>query len=122
MKKLIAVVAVLVPSVALAAQPITDFNSLTSKLTGIGNAVIGIFIAVAVIWIVWNTVSFIINAGDETKRAEKRSAVIWGLIGLAIILSIWGIVAVITNTFYTGSNGQPPAQNFPTNPVPPPVQ
>ena len=118
MKKLIAALAVLAPSVAFAAQPITDVNSLTSKLTGLGNTIIGILIALAVIYIIWRVVQFIITTGDDRK--EKGMAIIWGIVGLAIILSIWGLVNILTGTFTT--QNQAPVQNYPVNPNPPIVQ
>lgn len=121
MKKIIATLALLAPTVAFAqTRPITDVNSLTAKLTGIGNTVIGILIAIAVIYIIWNTLQFIMNASDAEKRAESRTGILWGIVGLAIILSIWGLVAIVTGTFAT--NNQAPIQNFPVNPNPPPVQ
>ncbi|MGC9605584.1 MAG: Mbov_0395 family pilin-like conjugal transfer protein [Minisyncoccia bacterium] len=120
MKKLIASLAVLTPSVAFAAQPITDVNSLTQKLTGIGNTVIGILISLAVIWIIWNVVSFIIHADNPEKRGESGKAILWGVVGLFVILSIWGLVNILTGTFST--NTQAPVQNYPVNPNPPIVQ
>ena len=121
MKKIIASIAVLAPSIAFAqTRPITDVNSLTQKLTGIGNTVIGILIAIAVIYIIYNTLMFIINASDPEKRKASQSGIIWGVVGLAVILSIWGLVAILTGTFST--NNTAPVQNFPVNPNPVPVQ
>ena len=104
MKKIIAVVAVLLPSVAMAQTTIVDANSLTNKLTNLGNTFIGILIALAVIFIIWHAVMFILKAGDPEVRKTHRDGIIWGIVGLAIILSIWGLVAIIRNTFNTGSN------------------
>ncbi|MDB5239215.1 MAG: hypothetical protein JWO00_550 [Candidatus Parcubacteria bacterium] len=118
MKKLIASVAVLVPSVAFAAQPITDANSLVFKLTSIGNTVIGILIAFAVIYIIYNVVRFIMASGEG--RAEIRANIGWGIVGLAVILSIWGLVAILTNTFQTDTRA--PIQDYPVNPNPPIIQ
>ncbi len=118
MKKLIASLAVLVPSVALAAAPITDANSLVFKLTSIGNTVIGILISFAVIYIIVNVVRFIMASGDD--RAAVRNNIGWGVVGLAIILSIWGLVAILTNTFQTDTRA--PIESFPVNPNPPTVR
>lgn len=120
MKKIIAMLAVLAPSLASAqTRTITDVNTLTQKLTGIGNTVIGILIALAVIFIIYNALMFIIKAGTDDRKTYQN-AIIWGVVGLAIILSIWGLVAILTGTFVT--NNQAPIQNFPVNPTPPPVQ
>ena len=115
MKKIIAVLAVLVPSVTMAQTPIIDATSLTVKLANLGNQLIGLLIAVAVIFIIWHAVMFILKASDPENRKAHREGVLWGIVGLVIILSIWGIVALIRNTFNTGSNTAD-TRNFPTVP------
>lgn len=120
MKKLIASLAVLAPTIAFAqtSAPIRDFNSLTVKATNIGNTIIGVMIAVAVIFIIYNALMFIVKADD---RATYRASILWGIVGLAVILSIWGLVAIVTNTVGT-SGVSAPAQLYPVNPNPPLVQ
>lgn len=115
MKKLIASIAAFAPSLALAQQPITDANSLAVKLTSLGNTIIGLLISIAVIWIIVNAVRFIM--ADSEKRTEIRGSIVWGVVGLAVILSIWGLVAILTGTFVT--NNQAPIEDFPVNPYPP---
>ncbi|MDQ2933336.1 MAG: pilin [bacterium] len=105
MKKIIASLIAFSPILAFAqinsTQQVTDFNTLTVKLTQIGNVIIEILIAFAVIWIIFNVVRFILGANDPEKRGEYRSAVLWGIVGLFVILSIWGLVRILTNTFRT---------------------
>lgn len=108
MKKTIATIIAFVPTVAFA-QTITDVNSLTYKLTNLGNTFIEILIAFAVIWIIFNVVRFIMS-GDE-KRKEHQSAIMWGVLGLFIILSIWGLVAILRNTFRLDNTA--PVSNYP---------
>lgn len=123
MKKFIAALSVLAPSVAFAQvnRPVTDFNSLTTKFTGIGNTIVGILIAVAVIYIVYNALMFIINAGGDDRK-KYQNAILWGIVGLFVILSIWGLVAILTNTFGTTTGGTGPVNEYPVNPNPPRVQ
>ncbi len=111
MKKLFTILAAIAPSVAFAQTVVTDANSLTVKLTGLANTFIGILIALAVIFVIWHAILFIMEAGAPDKRKEHGWGIIWGLVGLAIILSIWGLVAILTNTFRT--NNQTPVQQFP---------
>lgn len=111
MKKIIAGIASFLPSLALA-QPITDVNTLTYKLTNIGNTLIGILIAFAVIWIIINVVRFIMKADSPEDRKPIQQAILWGIVGLFVILSIWGLVRILTNTFKTDSTA--PTEDFPT--------
>jgi nitrogen fixation/metabolism regulation signal transduction histidine kinase len=103
MKKIIAIVGLLTPAVALAqSQPITDVNQLTAKLVGIGNLVTYLLVALAVIFIIWNVIFFLIRgADDQEARGKAASRIISGIVGLFIILSIWGLVNILVGTFRT---------------------
>lgn len=110
MKKLLFLAAFLAPYIALAqTQTITDVNSLTAKLVGIGNTVIYLLVSLAVIYIIWNTVQYFIkgSGGEEGARTKAGMNILWGIIGLAVILSIWGLVGILTNTFRTTPTSQP---------------
>jgi len=118
MKKIIALVAVFAPALA-SAQAITDVNSLTYKLTNIGNTVIQILIAFAVLYIILQVVRYIMAASDPAKRKEIGLGILWGIVGLFVILSIWGLVNILSNTFRTNTNA--PTSSFPTLNYPPQV-
>lgn len=110
MKKIIASIAFVLPSIALAQgslSTITNINGVSSKLLGIGNMIIYILVSLAVLFIVYNVVMYVVkgNAADEKKTAGLN--VLWGIIGLAVIVSIWGIVNIFTGTFTTTPTTQP---------------
>lgn len=100
MKKILVTLAVLTPFIA-SAQAITDVNSLTYKLTNIGNVVLEILIAFAVIYIVFQAVRYIMSGDKPEERTEIGKGILWGIVGLFVILSIWGLVKILTNTFRT---------------------
>ena len=108
MKKIIALLVFALPSVAFAQAlaPITNVNNLTSRFLGIGNTFIYVLVALAVIFIVWNVVMYLIRGGDEEGRKAARNNVIWGIVGLFVIVSIWGLVNILTNTFATTPTNQ----------------
>ena len=108
MKKILSIIAVLIPSFA-SAQVITDVNSLTYKLTNLGNTFMQVLIAVAVVFIVYKVVRFIMSSDD--KRNEYRASILWGFVGLVVIISVWGIVKIISNTFRTDTSV--PTNQFP---------
>ncbi|MEK7463963.1 MAG: pilin [Patescibacteria group bacterium] len=116
MKKLIALALSLAP-VSVFAQQITDANSLTTKITNIGNTVVVLLISFSVIYIIFNVVRYLI-ADSEDGRKKGGLSILWGVVGLFVILSIWGLVAILTNTFSTNNNV--PREKFPTV-IPPPA-
>lgn len=115
MKKLIALALAFAP-LSVFAQQITDANSLTTKITNIGNTIVVLLISFSVIWIIVNVVRYLI-AGGEDDRKKGGMAILWGVVGLFVILSIWGLVAILTNTFSTNNNV--PREKFPVV-IPPP--
>lgn len=62
-------------------------------------AAIPLIITVALIMFFAGIVKFIANSDDETKRKEGRQFMLWGIIALFVMLSIWGILQILANTF-----------------------
>ncbi len=115
MKKIIASIVAFSPLMALAqvTTNITDVNSLATKLRDLGNLFTYLLIAAAVIFIIWNVVFYLIKGGEEDARKKASSSILWGVVGLFIILSIWGLVNILMNTFrtQTGNTQIPQVQN-----------
>jgi hypothetical protein len=70
------------------------------------NPIILLLAAVAFVAFLWGVFEFIVHAGDEGKRAEGKSAIMWGLVGLVIIFGAYGIINLALGTF-----GIDPIQN-----------
>lgn len=111
MKKKLAFIVASMPLLAFAAADIHDINSLTGTLTSIGNVVIQLLIAFAVIYIIFNVVRYIMSSNDPAKRKEIGAGILYGIVGLFVILSIWGLVAILTGSFNT--QNRPPKEQFP---------
>jgi hypothetical protein len=65
----------------------------------IGTSVIPLLFILAVASFVWGVVQYVINSDEEAKKAKGRSFMIWGIIALAVMVSIWGLVGILRNTF-----------------------
>jgi len=109
MKKLIALSLFALPGF-VSAQDVTDANSLIAKISSILNAVIPILVSFAVVYLIYAIVKYII-AGDEDKRKEGKTMVGYGILGLFLILSIWGLVNILVRTF--GLRNTPPEGQIP---------
>ena len=124
MKKFIAIALGFAPVLASAQSNgnsnIIDAGGLVAKLVSLGNLVIQILIAFAVIYIIFNVVRYIMAADKPEERNAFGKAILWGIVGLFIILSIWGLVNILKNTFSTNSaipTDQFPSVNFVTDPA-----
>ncbi|OGJ02207.1 hypothetical protein A3G98_02135 [Candidatus Nomurabacteria bacterium RIFCSPLOWO2_12_FULL_37_8] len=100
------------PAVCQSGTSITTVQGILCKIGDILSAVVPILIALGVIYFVWGVVTYVI-ASDEEAKKSGRDRIIYGIIGLAVIIAVWGLVAILRNTFGL-SNVQ--NINFPTTP------
>lgn len=100
MKKILAFCVMFMPFMASAA---TDFSTVDKSVVSLGGllkSATTLILALAVVYFLWNVFKFVMAAGDEEKRKEGQQGIIYGLIGIAVMVSVWGLVA-----FLTGSTG-----------------
>lgn len=70
--------------------------------TEILNPVIVLLFALATILFIWGIIQYIIGSqGDTGKLKTARSVILWGIIGMFIMASAWGFVAILQNFFAT---------------------
>jgi hypothetical protein len=114
---------------SLAGDP--KFQDLLCYITSIiNNFIIPLIFALATVAFVWGVVQFfILNADEQEKRAQGKQFMIWGIVALAVMLSVWGLVGMLTSTFGIrgnilpqvtppggSSNYTPPTNSPPYNP------
>ena len=67
------------------------------------NAIVPVLIALGVLLLVLGVVQYVI-ADDEEAKAKGRVRVIYGVIGLAVIIGVRGLVNFLRNTFGLNNN------------------
>src|SRR3989344_2256790 len=77
--------------------------------------VIPLLFAFALVIFLWGVYKYISSASIEGKEGA-RVTIIYGIIGLFVMLSAWGLVRVLTSTFFSSAVLKPPI-DFPTAPV-----
>lgn len=70
-----------------------------NRLKGILEGIIPFIVGLAVFVILWGIFTYISQAANEEKRAEARLYIIYGILGVFFMLSIWGFVNILVNTF-----------------------
>lgn len=76
--------------------PLTTFFA---SINGIINIVVPFLIGIAVLMVIIGIFRMVINAGDEEARDAGKQWVIWGVIGIVLMLAVWGLVALLAGTF-----------------------
>ncbi|MHB0865435.1 MAG: hypothetical protein ACYC1Y_00805 [Minisyncoccota bacterium] len=75
-------------------------GSGTTGVIGLLNTVVvPIIFAFAFAAFIWGVYKyFILGADSETERAAGRQFVLWGIIGIVLLFSVWGFVNLLLST------------------------
>ena len=58
-----------------------------------------LFMVVTIAVFLWGVVQFIFAAGDEEKIKSAKGYIVYGLVGVFVMVSFWGIIQVFGATF-----------------------
>lgn len=67
--------------------------------TAIVNPLIILLIAAATAYFLWGLAQFVMNTDDAGAREEGKRKIIWGIIGLTIMVSVGAILNIVLGTF-----------------------
>jgi len=62
------------------------------------DTIIPILVVLGVVYFVWGVITYVISS-DEEAKTTGRNRMIYGIIGLVVIVAMWGLVGIVTNTF-----------------------
>ncbi len=106
MKKIFAFLVALSPLSAFAQSSgtvtgaVNTVDDIFTRFTSLSNSFIVILISAAVVYIIFNTIRYLI-AGSEDDRKKGGYSIMYGVIALFVIISIWGLVYILKRTFIT---------------------
>jgi hypothetical protein len=66
---------------------------------GIFNIVVVVLIALALVYFIYGVVKFLHAQDSDTERTAARNQMVWGIVALFVIISVWGLVNVLDATF-----------------------
>jgi len=76
----------------------TGIKDLITAVGGLINPLIVILVGVALLVFFWGLAKFIFRVGGDEKAVEGgKRLMIWGLIALFIMISVWGIIRFMQN-------------------------
>tara|TARA_B100000745_G_scaffold20507_1_gene14143 strand:+ start:18759 stop:19109 length:351 start_codon:yes stop_codon:yes gene_type:complete len=87
---------------APAAAEAVTLASTIGTISEIINSIIPIILALAVLYFFWGVAQYVMNAEDKEKRGKAISTMIMGIIAIFVMVSIWGIIAILQETFKVG--------------------
>lgn len=73
--------------------------------TGILNPFIAFLFVLATAVFLWGVIQYVIGSqGDQKKLDQGKQVMVWGIIGMFIMASAWGIVKLLCDFFKTCPN------------------
>lgn len=87
------------PMIALATD--TTAGDIMFTIGNLLGYVTPILVTVAVIYFIWTVIKYTLTK-DEAQKKKAKDNIIPALVGLFLIVSFWGILSVVSNTFNVG--------------------
>lgn len=84
----------LLPMVASAAATDTFFT----KVKDFTNQSIGLLLGIATLVFLYGVIMYVIASGDEKKTTAAKMFMLYGVIGLLVMVAVWGIVNLLVDT------------------------
>ncbi|MEX0918606.1 MAG: hypothetical protein WDZ85_01395 [Candidatus Paceibacterota bacterium] len=93
-------------------NPDTLGGILNMITTTILNPLIVLIMGISLVVFLWGMVKYISGAGDDAERKKARQYIIWGIIALFVMISVWGFVNILVASIFP--SGIPTAPSVPS--------
>jgi len=110
------VLAVGAPVFALAQALNTSSNGLFGIISGALAAIVPILMTLALVYFIWGLIKYVMAAGkgDAEESKHGKAIMIWGVVALFVMASVWGLVGILQNTLGLSSSQAAPTINLPS--------
>ncbi len=96
-----------IPAVSSAQTPAdvcsAPLNNVSAVLNLLGciirKSLIPLLVLISVVVFIYGVVKYIGGAGDSKNREEGRNFMIYGIVALFVMVSVWGFVSILQGTF-----------------------
>lgn len=79
------------------ADGIDNFIQNVNRL--ILNPLIKLLFALALAFFLWGMSQFVLNAENDEARETGKRHMLWGIVGMTIMFSVWGLMYLVLDTF-----------------------
>ena len=89
----------------------SSFDTFIGKVDSmIINPLISLLFALAVVFFLYGVFEFISNQENEEKKTTGKNHMIWGIVGITIMMGVWTILGIVLNTLGISSSEINPEQ------------
>ena len=77
-----------------------NFSDLINLFLGLVGALIPVVAGMTLLVFFWGLAKFVARVGgDEKAVSDGKNLMIWGVVGLFVMVSIWGILGFLSDQF-----------------------
>ncbi|MBI2046367.1 MAG: hypothetical protein HYT28_03040 [Parcubacteria group bacterium] len=97
--------------------PATFKAFICATIETILSPLIPILFGLALVVFLWGVARYVIRgANDEKERTQGKQIMLWGIIGLFVMVSVWGLVKIVGGAFGLENTTNPPKVSIPRIP------
>jgi len=87
------------PYLALAQADFSNINIAIGSINDLLNNIIPLLIGIAVVVFLFGIVRYVAAGDDAEKRKSGAALMAYGILAIFVMVSVWGLVGFLTNTF-----------------------
>jgi hypothetical protein len=85
---------------------LSPLQSLIGAIAKIVGAIVPILVTLALVVFFWGLVRYLWGAGGKAGVAKGKSLMLWGLVTLFVMVSVWGIIDLMQSALNIDKNAQ----------------
>lgn len=82
-------------------------SNAASQIQGLVSQLVPLLIAIGLLVFIWGVLQFILSAGDAEARSQGIHHMVWGIIALFVMVSVWGLVGLLNQITGVSQGVQP---------------
>ncbi|MEK7176898.1 MAG: pilin [Patescibacteria group bacterium] len=116
MKKTTLTLLAFLPSFAFAQEEFGNLETFATSIGGLVGTLLPVVVGIALLAFFWGLVKFIFAQGNEESKSDAKKTMVWGVIALFVMVSVWGLVGFIGDAF--GIEQGESLEQVPSVPIP----
>ena len=93
---------ILLPGIVFAAPAENTFAGVLQYLERVlESIVLPLLVGFTVVYFVWGLLKYVGSGADEKTREEGKNVMVFGVISLFVIVSVWGLINFLVLTFFS---------------------
>lgn len=84
-------------------EPIENIGASVSAVGGVVNTTTIVIVALAFLFFFWYLAVFILKSGDDEAQKKAKARMIYSIVAIVVITSLWGIIAFVRSIVGIGA-------------------